>query len=107
MLGMVSAARRVHATVSKHSVHRAGLTGARASRLCVSGGLVVRVQAYASLPAGNWTFEVRATDAAGNTEAAAWPTHSWALAIAAYVNLVGGDVGATVTRYTVFTFRKP
>ena len=57
------------------------------------------VQAYASLPAGNWTFEVRATDAAGNTEAGAWPARSWAVNITAYVNLVGGDVGATVTRY--------
>lgn len=59
-----------------------------------------RPQTYASLPAGNWTFEVRAMDAAGNAEAHAWPSHAWVLNISsAYVNLVGGDVGATVTRF--------
>lgn len=61
-----------------------------------------------SLPAGNWTFEVRATDLAGNAEAAPYASHAWQLSLpAAYVALTGGDLGATVQRCAILLLPAP
>ncbi|BDA48509.1 probable serine protease/ABC transporter B family protein tagA at N-terminal half [Coccomyxa sp. Obi] len=51
----------------------------------------INPQAYTSLPSGNWTFDVRATDGAGNAQVAAYGTYTWQLTLpAAYVALTGG-----------------
>ena len=55
-------------------------------------------QEYDSLPAGNWTFAVMAADAAGNAEAQPQSAAPWQVDMAAFVQISGGDAGATVTR---------
>ena len=55
-------------------------------------------QEYDSLPAGNWTFAVSATDAAGNVEAQPQSAAPWQVEMAAFVQITGGDAGATITR---------
>ena len=56
------------------------------------------LQEYDSLPAGNWTFAVRAADAAGNVEAQPQSAAPWQVEMAAFVQITGGDAGATITR---------
>lgn len=55
-------------------------------------------QEYDSLPAGNWTFAVMAADAAGNVEAQPQSAAPWQVDMAAFVQITGGDAGATITR---------
>ena len=56
------------------------------------------MQEYDSLPAGNWTFAVTATDAAGNAEVQPQSAGPWQVDMAAFVQITGGDAGATITR---------
>jgi hypothetical protein len=55
-------------------------------------------QEYDSLPAGNWSFAVTATDAAGNSEAGAAAAAPWQVDMAAFVQIMGGDAGAVISR---------
>ena len=56
------------------------------------------LQEYDSLPAGNWTFAARAADAAGNVEAQPQSAAPWQVDMSAFVQVTGGDAGATITR---------
>ncbi|KAK9836281.1 hypothetical protein WJX81_001826 [Elliptochloris bilobata] len=58
-------------------------------------------QEYDSLPAGNWTFGILATDAAGNMETHVQSAVPWQVDMAAFVQITGGDAGATVSRNSV------
>ena len=62
---------------------------------CPGGRLA---QEYDSLPAGNWSFAVTATDAAGNCEAGAAAAAPWQIDMAAFVQITGGDAGAVISR---------
>ena len=55
------------------------------------------LQEYDSLPAGNWTFAVMAADAAGNAEAQPQSAAPWQVDMSAFVQVSGGDAGATIT----------
>ena len=62
----------------------------------VSSAETRRLQVYSSLGAGAWTFQVRSTDVAGNTEAAPYQAFSWSVSLPANFPIIsGGTTGVT------------
>ena len=56
------------------------------------------MQVYGSLGAGNWTFQVRSTDAAGNAELAPFRSFAWTVALPASYPVISGGNSGTVSR---------